>query len=257
MDYVPAEEERKKLTSRTTRSIRNANGFFTAWMCLFTATAFAFAVVIARQKGLPEKTIPYPLLACLTGEVFAGILVWERSNRKAGRESKRFAETAKIEQLPTLLEAMSFPCQDHVELLRTKITELLPLVREEHAELFKSQHRRILRTNYLVSTLNAEVMSPHPKVWFTAVFQALPYIGTQEELDWVKGILEQKNVNPELKEMAYQCLPALEARVVRLSNRNTLLRASSAEAHPPETLLRPAPATQDPAELLLRPENHD
>ncbi len=75
----------------------------------------------------------------------------------------------------------------------------------------------------------------------TAILNALRFTGNTESLVWLRRLSKSRIIigHKEIPGIARECLPALEARVLNLSNSETLLRPSSAEDIGRDVLLRP------------------
>lgn len=224
------------------------------YFVILLGTVCYIGFAYGKRRADPELTVPPLLIGALLIEFVTGTFLWLRANRRLGRESRRVAETATVEQLPVLLDALCTEFQDSSGLLLRKVLTLLPQVKEGHSDLFQARHRFALqsRCNYV---LRQQVRTEYALSWAREIFRVLPLIGTQEELNWMGKILKQEfkdTFHLQIQRMAQECQPLLAERVARLSNRDTLLRASSADMDGADTLLRPATSTQEPAELLLR-----
>lgn len=240
---------------KVSAAIRGSHIALAVYIVTLLSTVAYFGVRYGRGGGAPDLAFKV-LLALIGAEIFGGAAFWFYCNRKLGRESRLLAETASVAQIPALLDAYSAIVQDERALIVETLLRLLPQVREEHSDLFQSRHRSFLRAK-CDALLASQYSEPERESeWFSAIFEALPHIGTSEELEWVDKTLERDSAKERIlriKEMAMQCRPALEARVARLNNRNTLLRASSVPSDGADVLLRPATPQSAPAEELLRP----
>ncbi len=124
---------------------------------------------------------------------------------------------------------------------------LLGQLRTQDVPLLQTKHREVLNR----CLLHREDSNPFLKV---AILKAYQQIGDAYALKVVEILLERgSSTQPAVYQAAEECLPYLQQNVERVTEMQTLLRASS-PTEKQEELLRPLQAEEPEAEsLLLRP----
>ncbi len=98
-----------------------------------------------------------------------------------------------------------------------------------------------------------KALNPRNTELSLAILQKMPFIGNRKVLEVVR-MRAVRSWNKSVVIAAQQCLPGLEARVLRIEATDSLLRASSPAEISVSTLLRPALSTSEAAsDDLLRP----
>lgn len=131
--------------------------------------------------------------------------------------------------------------------VRHKLIQILPEIQlEEAADLNAAQWQKLYK-----------VLRGDDAYLIVATLKALKNAGNTDALLPVRAIAEGKSPagqNEALRNLARECLPAIEERAAQAKNVSTLLRATNAPAIVGDTLLRPASAASEtPPEQLLRP----
>lgn len=271
---VLLEEAEDPLVASVRERIRRYNRrlFGAVLYCGLGTAAFALiAMTLAKSPpaGEPMKYIA-PLAALVFGTIFAAILHPRKLLLDGRRDIEQVAAKQNVQVVGALTDMLNLEKEISVTHAQEGLIALLPRLRPEDAGLLNNRQRGVLRR---VLSMNIELLLYREVTRIfapislensanrravelrVAIMEALGQVGTAEDLPVLErwGAVEpDSEVQEVLRKAAERNLPLLRNRVAALSDRNTLLRASSSDMESTESLLRPALGTQDPVELLLR-----
>jgi hypothetical protein len=210
---------------------------FCAILCAFSYLA----------KLYPHSIALYVMLGI---SLFATLLAHDLVSRYFKYVNGIFAfDKLQSAEVGALIERLNFqasPAQDFEIDARQKLIQILPEMQsDEGAALTAPQWRKL-----------CEALRSNDECLIRATLKALKVAGNADALLPVRAIAEGKSPagqNEALRNLARECLSALEERAAQAKNISTLLRATNAPALPGDTLLRPVSASVDtPPEQLLR-----
>ncbi len=145
-----------------------------------------------------------------------------------------------IKMVGPLADALAFEDKITQQEARQALVRLLPRLQASDAHLLNGEQRKQLR----------QVLFTDYRELAMSVLKAYEHIGDGAELEAVERLLQNEQLDGEVRDAALNCLPFLQLRAQQMQSSQTLLRASE-HATTPDILLRPAANAQTEEETQL------
>ena len=221
-----------------------------------TKVLVSFAIVVAILT-LFSKHVGHFDFTSWIGVIFAFSGIASAISARQRQAAVELAQFDDISLTGTLIEQLQTTDKPTLAAIQKALTKLLLK--------FEDQDSHLLSKDQIGTLLQRlKINNPVPNVEVTlqfrlAILKAMKRVANQQALPAIEAIARGGDAGkyyPELVLAAEEALPEIRARVARLIESNTLLRASAPELSPPNELLRPASGVGEvDSKNLLRPSN--